>query len=74
MHTLKILSFTDESGLRRNSLCLPHSHKCMFKTHTLNVPDEVHEWWVGVEWLEDLSLVEEGVDQVRVVLQTVGQT
>ena len=43
-------------------------------TDVVNVPDKVGERRVSPEGFEDLSLVEEGVNQVRVVLQLVSQT
>ena len=43
-------------------------------SYRLDVVYEVHERGVCPERLKDLSLVEEGVDQVRVVMEAVGQT
>ena len=43
-------------------------------THSLNVPNNVHESWVCLERLKDLSLVEERVDQMWVVLESMRQT
>ena len=43
-------------------------------SYSFNVVHEVHERGVCPEWLEDLSLVDQGVDQVGVVVEAVGQT
>ena len=43
-------------------------------SYSLDVVHEVHERGVGPERLEDLSLVEQGVDQVGVVVEAVRQT